>query len=543
MCFTLTLFPLVDIARELENMAAANAGPVIRSPHAGVQRLKPNAVGLAAVVFMSVATAAPITAMVGNVPIAVGFGNGPYAPAGYLVATIVLSLFALGYSAMARHITATGAFYGFISFGLGRVIGMGAGALTTLAYMVFEASLVGIFSFFASSFASTYLGLEVSWLWFALLMLVINALATYFKVNMAAGILGFFLVCEIVMLALLVVGVLVAGGGPEGWSLQSLNPLNAFQNLEGTVADPTNPGGVLTVAGAAGIGLFFAFWSWVGFESAAMYGEESRNPTKLIPRATMLSVLGIGIFYVIVSWAAIVGTGPERAVALAQDSDTAGQIFFGPLQQNLGIWVGAPFEFFLMTGSLACGMAFHNCASRYLYAIGREDPLPGLGRTLGASHPRHGSPYIAGFVQSGIATVIVLWFFLTDRDPYGQLYALMALLGTTAILVVQALAAFACIAYFHFHRNRPSGAHWFRTFAAPLIGGAGMIYVIWLLVQNRGFAAGSAANDVVFALSPWIVAVVGFGGVVFALAMRRFSPHRYEIIGRVVLDVRERDQA
>jgi hypothetical protein len=66
-----------------------------------VQRLKPNAVGILGVLFMAVATAAPITAMVGNVPIAIGFGNGAGAPAGYLVATIVLGLFALGYSAMA----------------------------------------------------------------------------------------------------------------------------------------------------------------------------------------------------------------------------------------------------------------------------------------------------------------------------------------------------------------------------------------------------------------------------------------------------------
>src|SRR6185312_5351696 len=110
-----------------------------------VQRLKPNAVGIIGVLFMAVATAAPITAMVGNVPIAVGFGNGRYAPAGFIVATVVLSLFAIGYSAMARHITATGAFYGFVSYGLGRVVGLAAGALTTLAYVVFEAGCVGVF--------------------------------------------------------------------------------------------------------------------------------------------------------------------------------------------------------------------------------------------------------------------------------------------------------------------------------------------------------------------------------------------------------------
>ena len=49
-------------------------------------RLKPNAVGLFEVIFMAVATAAPITAMTGNVPVAVGFGNGTGAPAGYLYA-------------------------------------------------------------------------------------------------------------------------------------------------------------------------------------------------------------------------------------------------------------------------------------------------------------------------------------------------------------------------------------------------------------------------------------------------------------------------
>ena len=113
-----------------------------------VQRLKPNAVGIVGVLFMAVATAAPITAMVGNVPIAVGFGNGSFAPAGYLVATIVLSLFAVGYATMAKHLTATGAFYGYIAHGLGRIVGMASGLIITMAYVVFEGSLIGIFSFF-----------------------------------------------------------------------------------------------------------------------------------------------------------------------------------------------------------------------------------------------------------------------------------------------------------------------------------------------------------------------------------------------------------
>lgn len=523
--------------RPPESVSPTGPGVIDRkSSGPEVQRLRKDAVGIVGVLFMAVATAAPITAMVGNVPIAVGFGNGAAAPAGYLVATIVLALFSLGYSAMAKHITATGAFYGFISHGLGRVVGMGAGALTTLAYVVFEASLVGIFSFFAHNFFSDHLGLDISWIWFAVVMLLVNTTLTYFDVNLAVKVLGTFLISEIVMLLAMALSVIFTGGGPEGWSLGSLNPINAFQNLDAVVPTPGSAGGTMAVTGAAGIGLFFAFWSWVGFESTAMYGEESKDPKKMIPKAIMVAVLGVGIFYVFISWAALVGTGPDRAIALAQDGNTAGDMFFGPVEANLGHWAVIVFEFLLMTGSYACGMAFHNCAARYIYAISRENLLPGLRRTLGATHPIHKSPHIAGFVQTAIATIIVFWFFLTDRDPYGQLYALMAIMGTTAIMVVQALTAFSCIAYFHVQKRHPESAHWFRTFLAPLLGGIGMIYVIWLLIENASFAAGDAASDIVFKVSPWLVAVAGIGGVVFALATKYLAPERYEVIGRVVLD-------
>jgi len=486
------------------------------------------------VLFMAVATAAPITAMVGNVPIAVGFGNGAYAPAGYLVATLVLTLFAIGYAAMSRHITSTGAFYGYISHGLGRVIGLGAGFLTALAYIVFEASIIGIFAFFGNDLFASLLGVDVPWIVFAIGMLAANAFLTYFDINLAAKVLGVFLVAEIAMLALMAFSVLLTGGGPEGWSLASLNPINAFCNLSGSVFGPD--GSALVVAGSAGIGLFFAFWSWVGFESAAMYGEESKNPKKIVPIAVVTSAIGIGMFYVFVSWMAIVGTGPIKSIALAQDSTTARDIFFGPVREHLGPWAVEVFRILLMTGSFACGMAFHNCAARYIYAIGRENVVPGMRKTLGATHPVHGSPHIAGFAQTLIAAGIVLFFDLTGRDPYTGLYGLMALLGTTAIMIVQALAAFSVIVYFHVRKEHTETAHWFCTFLAPLLGGLGMLYVIYLLAANAEFAAGTAASDWIFKSIPWLVGAVGIGGVVLALILKQASPQRYSELGRIVLE-------
>ena len=38
-------------------------------------------------------------------------------------------------------------------------------------------------------------------------------------------------------------------------------------------------------AGAAAVGIFMAFWSWVGFEMAPNYAEESRDPKRIVPRS------------------------------------------------------------------------------------------------------------------------------------------------------------------------------------------------------------------------------------------------------------------
>src|SRR6185312_13785286 len=278
-----------------------------------VQRLKPNAVGIIGVLFMAVATAAPITAMVGNVPIAVGFGNGSHAPAGYLFATVVLTLFAIGYATMAKHLTATGAFYGYIAHGLGRIVGMASGLLITMAYVVFEGSLIGIFPFFFQNLMSSLFGVHVHWVLPALLMLVLNSVLAFYDINIAAKVLGVFLLIEIFMLSLGALAVLFHGGGPNGFAVsETINPGGTFQPAAGIVG------------ASAGLGLFFAFWSWVGFESTAMYGEESRNPKKIIPIATIASVVGIGLFYVFVSWMAVAGTGPQHAIDLAQDAGTGG---------------------------------------------------------------------------------------------------------------------------------------------------------------------------------------------------------------------------
>ena len=94
-------------------------------------------------------------------------------------------------------------------------------------------------------------------------------------------------------------------------------------------------------------------------------------------------------------------------------------------------------SYLIITGSFACGMAFHNTAARYMYSMGREGLLPA---PLGRTHPKFKSPHIASVVQSVVAVVIIILFavFTGTNDPnsqaYLQLYGLMAVMGVIIIL-------------------------------------------------------------------------------------------------------------
>ena len=96
---------------------------------------------------------------------------------------------------------------------------------------------------------------------------------------------------------------------PEGYSAAPLNPANIFDN-DAAIQ--------VFGAAAAGVAIFGAFWSWVGFEMAPNYAEESREPNRIAKAATYGSVIGLGLFYIFVSYMFVTGwglTGSAQAVA------------------------------------------------------------------------------------------------------------------------------------------------------------------------------------------------------------------------------------
>jgi amino acid transporter len=298
--------------------------------------------------------------------------------------------------------------------------------------------------------------------------------------------------------------------------------VNAFKSFpaQGTLA-----------AGAIGIGLFFAFWSWVGFEMAPNYGEESRDPKRIVPRALYISVIGLGVFYAITSWASLAGYSTTKA-AIHQSQTNAAQYYLTPASHYAGAWVASVMSYLIITGSFACGMAFHNTTARYMYSLGREGLAP---RALGKTHPKWKSPHIASVTQSVTAAIIIgLFAIFTGSDnpnsqAYLQLYGLMAVMGVIIILSVQAVVSLAVLVYYErFHKDE---VHWWKTRLAPLLAFVSQAFVVYLLFTNISFLGGgyNYANW----LGP-IDAVVVLVGVGVAFYFKRYKPAKYETAGRLI---------
>ena len=113
---------------------------------------------------------------------------------------MILALFATGYVAMTRHITNAGAFYAFISRGLGRPAGVAAALVALLAYTFLQVGLYGAFGPNAAAEAAAHLGLHAPWWVWALAAWAVVTVLGLLRVDITGRVLGVLLTAEIVVI-------------------------------------------------------------------------------------------------------------------------------------------------------------------------------------------------------------------------------------------------------------------------------------------------------------------------------------------------------
>ncbi len=462
--------------------------------------LRPNALGTGGIVFMVISAAAPLTVMAGVAPIAILIG-GIGAPVVYAVAGVVLGVFAIAFMAMTKHVKALGGFYTYITHSLGKAVGLGSSLVALVSYNAMEIGLYGLLGAQGHDMLLTQFGIDVPWWAIAAVGVFAIFFVAYRGVDVGAKVLGVLLAAETIILLAFAV-VVLAQGGAEGITFGGFTPEALF-----------NPG-LFAILGAG-------FAAFLGFESTALYRSEARDPDRTIPRATYISVAFMALFYGFIVWAIVISLGETNAVAAAAENPTG--LVFAQAGHYLGAWAEFAMYLLILTSVYASQLAFHNAINRYTYSLARDGVLPAA---LQRTHPKSGSPYVSGIVQTVLAVVVVGFFAIAGLDPYMQLLLWVNSPGVLGILALQVLT---CVAVVVFFVKNPGIARKWYVIPSAVVAGLAQIGVLYILGTSLDMltAGGPVVNFFVLAITPVTFAV----GVVLALVWKRTRPSVYAAIG------------
>jgi len=455
--------------------------------------------GTAAVVFFVMAAAAPLTVTAGGATSGFAITGSTGIPIAYLAVAAILALFAVGYVAMSRHVVNAGAFYSYVSRGLGKPAGVAAAFIAVLAYNAMQIGLYGGFGAVLSGFLDERFGITVSWWLCALAGWAIVAVLGVLRVDINGRVLAIMLLAEIAIAALFAI-VMVANPAEGG----------------GITFATLSPSFLLT----AGIGaaLVTAVTGFVGFEATVVFSEETRDPKRTIARATYIAVAVTGLLYGLSAWALTVATGPDKIVASAQEHST--ELIFTLVQPHVGQFVVDLGHLLFITSLFAALLSFHHTVGRYLFSLGREHVLPG---GLGNTSRRTGAPKAGSITQTVLAFVV-----FAGADPIVHLFFWVTVTGGLGVLILMTLTSAAVVGFFA--RDRRDEPFWHRI-AAPLLATALLGWVLYLTVDQFAVLLGVDPADPLRWAFPASFAVAAVLGLIWAGLLKAWRPDIYDTIG------------
>ncbi len=467
------------------------------------QRLQGGQLSLPNCLALSAAVMAPVIAVILNAPSAGPNSQGAL-PLSFLVAFVGTLFVANTVVQFSRRLPSSGLFYNYCSHALGGGAGFYTGWLYFAAFIAFAIGLFTANGDFLHGYLVSQFSVNIPWwiLSLALMSLVFGLSIRSIKASVRVDLT--LLALEVLVFSVLAV-IAIADAG-SGNTLHYFTPAASTKGISGV-----------------GLGAVFGVLSFVGFESAAVLGEETRRPRRYIPTAVIGATLIIGVFYVFQMYGLAAGyhlNNPHQLTRFLSDPTP-----FPTLAHRYASWMINIVSIAAVFGLFSCFLAVQNATVRVIFSMGRDKVLPGV---LGAVHQRFHSPYTAIYavtalsIAAGIALTAWLGSGLTD------VYGWTGSLGTVAVILVYMLANVALIRFFW----RDPERNIFKHVIAPLIGIAVLAYPLWSTAKPTGQTY--PYNLVFWIVLAWVVA-----GAFAYFYLRSRSPEKLSAVGRVLAEDEE----
>jgi amino acid transporter len=369
---------------------------------------------------LSLSIIAPTAAMC-FITTLMGQAAGRAVPLAFVIGAVAVMLIGLSFVAFGRRIAHAGSVYAYISSVFGFRCGFVAGWLLFLSYVGLTAAITALTGDFVAA-GLAHAGIKMPGLGEAA-SVVAALIAIWLAWNDMRIAARLMLMLEAASVAaILVLAIVILTRVP--FSLLPLAP--DFEHGWSGV----------------GFGMVFAITSFSGFEGAATLGEEALDPKRAIPLAVLGTIVVVGLFYIVVSYAQVMGYGLDNVQALAQAE--------APLDELSTRFISGKFAVLIDLAATASGFACMvgalSASARLFYALARA----GLSPAIGTVHPRHGTPTRAILMVGGI-NIVGLFLLLSSQVGLIAYVGALAMISTLAFILVYmgVTVAEAVIAFRH----------------------------------------------------------------------------------------------
>jgi len=324
-------------------------------------------------------------------------GLGTTGWGGLLIATLVIivmyfcMIFSIG--EMSAALPHTGGAYSFARAAMGPWGGFVTGIAETIEYVVTTAVIVLFSASYLDAIIADLSGFSLAghgfaWVWWIILY------ALFIGLNSLGASVGFrfALIVAIISMAviLLFVVLALANGAIDFSRMFDIKP-----GAGGTSFLPFGAIGIL-------FSLPFAIWFFLGIEELPLAAEESHNPAKDIPKASVWGVITLAFFALVILFLNPAVTGSKDLTVSPGDGD---EPLLAGFRAFLPHNIAALLALFALIGLLASLQGIMFAYGRNMYSLSRAGYYP---KFLSLTGKRHQTPWVALVVGGVIGFIILL---------------------------------------------------------------------------------------------------------------------------------------
>lgn len=409
---------------------------------------------------------------------------------GFVIALLVAN----SYSEFSREIPSSGSSYTYITQGLGPRFGFMSAWVGLMAVTLGVPYSFVLLSANLQTIVARAFGLNLHWsFWFVLLLGLAFAIC-YSGIRQSLNVDLTFLAFEIAI-CLVLAGIVLFKVGQQG----------------GLTATPFNPNAIPAAGGFATNligGVIFGVLSFIGFETAAALGEETKHPHRNIPRAVFGSMIIVGLFYILMTYTETVGYGMDKIFTDFNNPNTVAP--FDTISRHFGgEWFALLIDLVGVLSFFSAAIAIINGSARILLTIASEGLLPHF---LTYLHPTRKTPVgtITALCVMGGIIGLALGFALNPNNAF----TFLGILDALFVLIIYGLVCVGSMRFFW--RKRRTQFSLMRHGIMPMLGTL-IITTIFVLVFV--LAAAPPLNLIPFILGAWVL----IGGILIVALRKRIA--------------------